>query len=125
MSAVVDSSVLIDVLRGSQAVAQMLKVCRSAGVLHSSYVVRAEILAGMRVPEEPRTRGLLALCEWHAVDEFVAEEAGRLGRRWLPSHRGIDVADLLIAATANVLGLQVLTRNVRHFPMFPGLQPPY
>lgn len=79
----------------------------------------------MRPPEEPVTRLLLDSMEWHPVDEEIIEEAGRLGRRWLPSHGGIDIADLLIAATAIKLGVDLLTRNVKHFPMFPGLRVPY
>jgi len=55
----------------------------------------------------------------------VAEEAGTLGRRWLPSHNGIDSADLAIAATVIVIGGRLVTLNVRHFPMFPGLRPAY
>jgi hypothetical protein len=75
----------------------------------------------MRPHEEDSTRELLDAFEWHPVTEATAEEAGRLGRRWLASHRGIDTADLLIAATARILNRTVLTRNVRHFPMFPDL----
>lgn len=41
------------------------------------------------------------------------------------SHRGIDDVDYLIAATAIVVDADLLTTNVRHFPMFPDLQPPY
>ncbi|MGI8696526.1 MAG: hypothetical protein ACR2JQ_07730 [Mycobacteriales bacterium] len=52
------------------------------------------------------------------------KQAGSLGRRWLPSHHAIDGADLAIAATVIRTGSH-LTRNVRHFPMSPGLQAPY
>jgi predicted nucleic acid-binding protein len=38
---------------------------------------------------------------------------------------GHDSADLLIAATALEHRLIVVTRNVRHFPMFQGLMAPY
>lgn len=31
---------------------------------------------------------------WHDVDAVLAEQAGVLGRQWLPSHHGIDGADL-------------------------------
>lgn len=125
MSTLVDSSVLVDVLRDTPGAADALEERRRSGPLHSSFVVRAEVLVGMRSAEEPRTRGLLALIEWHAVDELIAEEAGELGRRWLRGHNGIDIADLLIAATAKVLDLELLTRNVRRFPMFPDLRVPY
>lgn len=74
--------------------------------------------------EEP-TRSLLSTLRWHTVDAEVPEEAGRLGRTWLPSHRTIDGADLAIAATALLLGARLLTLNVRRFPMFSDLSRPY
>ncbi len=103
----------------------MLREHRARGVLCSSVVVKAEVLAGIRPAEQPQTLGLLAALEWHDVTATVAETAGRLGREWLPSHRGIDTADLLIASTAIELGCELLTRNTRHFPMFPDLTVPY
>ena len=33
--------------------------------------------------------------------------------------------DHAIAATAILSGAELLTCNVRHFPMFPGLRPPW
>lgn len=125
MTTLVDTGVLIDVLRGHEPAADELVRRRRAGILHSSVVVRAEVLAGMGPHEEARTRELLDGFEWHPVDDVIAEEAGRLGRRWLPSHRGIDTADLLIAATARILDMSVMTRNMRHFPMFDDLTQPY
>ena len=93
--------------------------------MHASEITRLELLAGMRPTEEQGTRSLLSVLVWHPVDDDVAEEAGALGRRWLPSHRNIDGADLAIAATAIRTGSRLLTRNVRHFPMFKDLSAPY
>ena len=84
-----------------------------------------EVLAGMRPREEAATRALLAVLTWHPLDDRVAEVAGDLGRRWLPSNRGIDSADLAIASTAVLLDAALLTRNVKHFPMFSDLSAPY
>jgi predicted nucleic acid-binding protein len=125
MSVLVDTSVLIDVLRGGPAAGEAMRRARMAGPLHASEVTRLEVLAGMRPREEEATRGLLAVLTWHSVDERVAEVAGELGRRWLPSHGGIDSADLVIAATVLLLDVELLTRNVKHFPMFSGLVAPY
>lgn len=124
MTTVVDTSILIDLLRGRKDAAALL---RTTGItnLHASEVTRLEVLAGMRPAEEPATRGLLGLLEWHALDFEIAEVAGQLGRQWLPSHRGIDSADLAIAATAITLNAPLLTRNVKRFPMFRGLRAPY
>ncbi|WP_167761097.1 type II toxin-antitoxin system VapC family toxin [Geodermatophilus sp. DF01-2] len=125
MTVLVDTSVLIDHLRGSADATAVLERERSAGPLHASEITRLEVLAGMRAGEEQRTRFLLSALRWHPVDAEVAERAGELGRTWLPSHHGIDGADLAIAATAILLDARPLTRNVRHFPMFAGLRAPY
>ena len=125
MTALVDSSILIDYLRGNQLAARVLEDERGLGLLHASEITRLEILVGMRPAEERPTRLVLSALVWHPVDENVAEQAGALGREWLPSHRGIDGADLAIAATAVTLEARLLTRNVKHFPMFPDLRSPY
>lgn len=125
MSVLVDTSVLVDYLRGHKGAAGLLEQERADAPLHASEITRLEILARMRTPEEDGTRSLLSTLVWHPVDAEVAEEAGSLGRRWLPSHHAIDSADLAIAATAIRTGSRLLTRNVRHFPMFTDLHAPY
>ena len=125
MSVLVDTSVLIDYLRGHAGAGQLLERERAAGLLHASEITRLEILAGMRVAEEEGTRRLLSTLAWHPLDTDVAEQAGALGRRWLASHHTIDSADLAIAATAIHIGARLLTCNLRHFPMFPDLRVPY
>jgi predicted nucleic acid-binding protein len=125
VTAFVDTSVLIDYLRGHRPAAVILENYRAAGPLHASEITRLEVLAGMRAGEEGATHSLLSTLIWHVVDSIVAEEAGALGQRWLPTHHTIDSADLAIAATAQLTGLPLLTKNVRHFPMFPDLTAPY
>jgi len=79
----------------------------------------------MRRREEDITRDLLSIFTWHPVDAIISERAGELGRTWLASHHAIDSADLAIAATVLVTQSHLLTLNVKHFPMFEGLQRPY
>jgi hypothetical protein len=81
-------------------------------------MTRLEILAGMRPTEEAATRSLYSTLVWHHLDAGMAEEAGALGRGWLPSHHTTDGADLAIAPTAIRTGSRLLTRSVWHFPMF-------
>lgn len=125
MTVLVDTSVLIDYLRGRPEAGRLLERERARCVLHTSEITRVEVLAGMRPAEEEETRSLLSALRCHSVDVEVAEKAGELGRAWLPSHGGIDTADLVVAATALLLGARLLTLNVRHFPMFQELTPPY
>lgn len=125
MTALVDTSVLVDYLRGHAGAAEVLERERASAPLHASEITRVELLIGMRDDEADRTRSLLGTLRWHPVDAEVAEEAGALGRRWLRANRGIDTADLAIAATALRRGARLLTCNVKHFPMFADLRPPY
>jgi len=125
MTVLVDTSVIIDYLRGHQGAERVLEDARISGPLHASEITRLEVLAGMRTYEEGGTRALLSIFIWHSVDTLISERAGELGRRWLPSHRSIDSADLAIAATVLVTGCELLTCNVKHFPMFKDLKRPY
>jgi predicted nucleic acid-binding protein len=79
----------------------------------------------MRDSEETATRDLLHLISWHEVDESMSEAAGALGRRYLRSHPGIEVADLIVAALTTQLDAELKTTNLKHFPMFEGLKAPY
>jgi predicted nucleic acid-binding protein len=125
VTALVDTSVLIEYLRGNEDAAEILEQERAAAPLHASEITRLEILAGMRPAEEDATRSLLSAFVWHPLEADVAEEAGALGRQWLPSNHTIDAADLAIAATAIRIGARLLTLNVRRFPMFAHLRAPY
>jgi predicted nucleic acid-binding protein len=120
---VLDTSVLIDVLRSRpEAVAYARSLTE---VPACSEVSRIEVITGLRSPERQAAEMLFATIEWVVVDEGIARRAGELGRRFRRSHPGIDAADLAVAATAARLGRSCVTANVKHFPMFPGLQPPY
>ena len=68
---------------------------------------------------------LLEQVDWITVDVALADRAGELGRKYRQSHQGIEIVDLLVAAAAERYGARLLTRNVRHFPMFPELRPAY
>jgi predicted nucleic acid-binding protein len=125
VTVVVDTSIFIDVLRGETRAVTVLREEREGGLLHASELTRLEVLAGMRTREEKGTRAFFDAFAWHPFDEELAEIAGELARQWVPGNRGIDSADLAIAATAVALDARLLTLNVKHFPMFAGLSAPY
>ncbi|MYD65882.1 MAG: type II toxin-antitoxin system VapC family toxin [Chloroflexi bacterium] len=126
MAIVVDTSVLIDHLRGDEAARDALRDAATTGErLAASVLTRVEVLAGMRPHEEVATRRLLDSLDWVEVDHDLAERAGVLANRYLRSHPGIDPVDYVIAATVEHLDARLWTRNVRHFPMFADLEAPY
>jgi predicted nucleic acid-binding protein len=121
----VDSDVLIAHLRGSTAARDWLVEARSCGRLAVSVVSIVEIVGGMRSAERREVWRLFSAFRVEPATEIVARRAGELMRQYRRSHRGIGLGDYLLAATADVNGLQLVTLNVRHFPMFTNLRAPF
>ena len=121
----VDSDVLIAHLRGVDAARDWLIDARTDGPLAISVVSIAELVGGMRTAERREVWRLLAAFRVEPATEVIARRAGDLIRRYRRSHNGIGLGDYLIAATADVKGLRLATLNVRHFPMFEDLRPPF
>ncbi|HVE45552.1 MAG TPA: type II toxin-antitoxin system VapC family toxin [Acidimicrobiales bacterium] len=122
----VDSDVLIAHLRGIESARKWLREQRaSSGPLAISAVTLAEITGGMRSGERREVWQLLDSLRVEHVTDVVARRAGELMRRYRRSHAGIGLGAFLIAATADARGLELATLNVRHFPMFGGLRPPF
>ncbi|MEM6560906.1 MAG: type II toxin-antitoxin system VapC family toxin [Planctomycetota bacterium] len=119
----IDTNVLIDVLRGRSEAGVFLENIRGKPAVSAMTV--AELYGGVREGEE-RThlenllRGMVHL----DIDTEAALDGGLLKRRWQPSH-GTGIEDALIAATALQHDLTLVTLNGKHFPMVDKLLIPY
>ncbi|MBA3349118.1 MAG: PIN domain-containing protein, partial [Actinobacteria bacterium] len=91
----------------------------------ASELVRFELLAGAREHELAALARFFSALVWAPVDEEVCRVGGLLARRHRRTKTGIDDVDYLIAGTAVVLDAELLTTNVRHFPMLRGIRSPY
>lgn len=121
-----DTSVAIDHLRGLPPAVELLRgLIEAEEPLLASEVVRFELLAGMRKREAEALEQFCSTLSWVPVGEEVARAAGSLAQRHRRAYSGIDDADYLIAATALLLNAELLTTNVRHFPMLTGLATAY
>ena len=123
MSVLLDTSVAVDILRGLSAALEYARSLNEPPTC--SEVTRVEILRGVRSGERAITERVLQSFDWVGLDGAIARRAGEIGRSYRSSHPGIGLADLVIAATAQELGLALATGNVKHFPMFKGLRAPY
>lgn len=122
----VDTDVLIANLRGIDAARDWLRDARArTGRLAVSVVTNAEILGGMRSPERREITRLLNSLRPLPVTDMIAHRAGELRRQYRRSHAAIGLVDYVIAATAQVHGLELATLNTKHFPMFDDLKPPF
>jgi len=124
--AVIDSSVLIDVLRRHPPALSLLRALRRERTdLWAPTTVRAEVAGGMREDETRQTSALLRLVNWHPVTVEIADTAAAHARRYRAAYSGIELSDYILAATADDLHARLLTLNVRHFPMFQDLAHAY
>lgn len=118
-----DSCILIDVLRRHSAATALLE-----GLVEPPFVSVAtitELRAGQRGERDQQAiETLLTNSMLLDIDRAVAEIAGGLLRRFQKSH-ALDFPDALIAATAIHHDLELVTLNLKHFPMFPELRRPY
>jgi len=122
----VDSDVLIAHLRGHQAARDWLLATRQGiGPLAVSVVSVTEVAGGMRSPERRQVSRLLSSMRTFPVTVRIGWRAADLMRTYRRSHQGIGLGDYLIAATAEVEGLDLATLNIRHFPMIEGLEAPF
>jgi predicted nucleic acid-binding protein len=118
-----DTCIAIDVLRGKPEAERF--VTRLSSPPSFSVVSVMELEAGVREDREAQQMALL-MSSWRLldVDRPVAQRAGEWMRAFARSH-GLAAIDALIAATADVHKLPLATLNLKHFPMFEGLERPY
>lgn len=118
MSVLIDSDILIEVLRrkNSEILARWMELSRKeTGILYSP-VSAAELWAGARPAEYEVIDNLFRLLTCAAIDAETGRQAGDYIRRYGKSH-GVQLGDALIAATAVLNGAVLWTRNQKHYPM--------
>lgn len=117
----VDTDVLIEFARGQHQIAQLLNRLETAHVLAISVVTHMELLVGARNKAHLRKMDeFIRRFSEILLDERISETAVDLLRRYRLSH-GLLLPDTLIAATAVVGQMPLLTRNQRDFQFIDGL----
>ena len=113
-SALVDTDILIDFLRGRESARAFLAALTDQETPHVSVVSVAELYAGMRPSEEVATHDLIDCMVVVPITAEIAELAGRLKQ----GTKGytLELDDCFIAATALIHSLRLATRNTRHYP---------
>jgi predicted nucleic acid-binding protein len=111
-------------LRGDERATNLLLETPRAERL-VSILSRVEIEGGMRSAERQEVATLFSFLRMKPVTDAIARRAGRHLRRYRSSHQGVDVVDYVIAATAEHFQADLVTLNVKHFPMVADLEPPW
>ena len=120
MRLVLDSTFLIDHLRGQREAADALaRIFEQGDDPVVTEVVVCEVRAGLRPDDERHLAALLEPMEFVQPDPGTAMRAGRWRAELRADGRTLSLADALIAAAADSMGATVVTRNVRDFALTP------
>ncbi len=118
MSVLIDSDVVIEVLRGRDRaiLAQWSVLAASTSPILVSPITFAEVGAGARASEMQTISQFFALVTCVAIDQEIGRLAGEYLRRFSKSHN-LKIADALIAASAVQNQATLWSRNRKHYPM--------
>jgi predicted nucleic acid-binding protein len=117
----VDTGPILRQLRNHQPTIQLLRELRRGDRLGISVITRLEVRARMHEHERYDTQKLLARFVTFDVATDIADLAGDLIARSRTSSL-LSLPDAIIAATALLGGLTLVTYNVAHFAQVRGLR---
>lgn len=121
MNLVVDTSILIDHLRGGNTWKKIVAENEEGLKLFVPTIVIFELFSGQSTRDPSmvvKIYQLLGNFQRIQLDENIAKVAGELFRDF---KKHIQISDYIIAATALSTNATVLTLNRKHFEQIPGL----
>jgi predicted nucleic acid-binding protein len=96
---------------------------RTRESLVANELTRFELLAGARSEEHDDLESFFRYWTGSPVTEDATRRAGEYARTYRRSHSGIRGVDYLLAGTVSAVSADLVTVNVRHFPIFDDLRP--
>lgn len=118
MRLLLDTSVLIDVLRARNSrPEQLAELVRAGHTLTTTVVNIAELYSGMKQHEEAEAEVFLSGLHCFDLSGTSARLAGKLKFDWSKKGRTLAIVDTIIAATAIENQCQLFTDNRKDFPM--------
>lgn len=117
MALLLDTTVLIDALRGRSARDRLLALRASASAPWVCAVNIEEVTRGLRESERAAAKRLFDGLRIAALSRHEGERAGGWRRQFAARGVTLSQADCLIAAAALTVDARLATGNPRHFPM--------
>jgi predicted nucleic acid-binding protein len=118
MRLLLDTSVLIDVLRRRRGRRELLaRLARGGNTLATTALNVAEVYAGMRPEEEAQTEAFLQAIDCYELTAATGRLAGSLKYKYAKKGRTLTLADTIIAAIALERRCTLMADNRKDFPM--------
>ncbi len=117
MHVLLDTTVLIDYLRGKPAVERVNALLARGDTPCTSPVNVEEIVRGLRASEAAAAERLFDGLRMVPIGRAEGQRAGEWRRRFAARGATLSQGDCLIAAAAHAAAAVLATGNPRHFPM--------
>lgn len=126
---IVDTTFLIDLMRGRERAVDMLERLENEGATLAVTTTTLfefhrglETVGGLSASERKRIAEVVAGRPIYALDAAAAERAGRLDAQLWAAGEPIDPEDACIAGVALSRDEELVTRKAREFSRVPGLR---
>jgi len=117
-----DTTTIIDHLRGNKKVNSCLEEIGQRGDIAGCCCINiAETYAGMREKEKEKTNRFIESLYYFEITRGIAKLAGELRKKYAKKGKTLATTDVIIAATAIIYDLTLITKNIKHYP-FPELK---
>lgn len=113
----IDTDIIIWILRGNKKYEEFLQNLKDKDSLSVSVITIAEIYKNIYPSEIVKTENVLNELETWDVTPAVAKQAGLYWQEYIKQLKNLNITDCLIAASANVNNLTLVSLNTKHFPM--------
>jgi predicted nucleic acid-binding protein len=113
----IDTDILIWVLRKNKKYQGLVIKLAKKGALSISTATIAEIYQNVYPSELIKTEIVLADFQSIDVNPTVAKQAGLYWQKYSKNLQNLSIIDCIIAATANLNEVILVTLNKKHFPM--------
>lgn len=112
-----DSDIVIWLLRNDTKIVKIVGKLANQGELAVSAITIAEIFKNIFPEELSTTESFFSKNKVFDVTAEIAQKAGFYWRDFHKKFANLSITDCIVAATAQHKNVDLLTLNIRHFPM--------
>ena len=118
---VIDTDILIDFGLDRDDAVNTMAVLEKNYLLSTSVITAMELYSGCRSKKDiKKVEELIADLRISFVSKSISERAFDLMKKYRSSH-GVEINDMLIAATAIETGAKMISKNQKHYQFIPDL----